>query len=257
MLTSPGDRVLFHQPYYEPFLAAGNFLGLKIDFFDPQTALLDEKIYASYKMILLTNPNCFTGIFADEFILKIAGLTKAPIVVDEIYRPFAADGNLTFLKKDRPKNIISVGGLSKPTGITNLRIGWVLGSDEIVESLKKLDLFLHTDMPGIAVKSALNVMRHWDQIVRFHKADFEAKRQALSQYLKKRGIDLKNRHFFEIPVPARFSSEKEFAKVLKEKYNFYIIEGPFFGAPGKMRISLTGNVLQLNRLMEILEMDLA
>lgn len=256
MLTNPGDRVLLSSPYYEPFVAAGNFLGLQIDYFDPQTAGLDEKFYTPYKMILITNPNCFTGLTIDDFILKLSHLTSASIVVDEIYRPFSDEGKITFLKKDRPSNVISVGGLSKPTGITNLRIGWVLGSASIIESLKKFDLFIHTDMPRITIKSASNVMKHWSQIVNYHRADFEIKRQALSPHLKLMGLDIKSRHFFDVSLPKKFSSEKDFTKALKEKYNFYITEGSFFGAPGRLRISLTGNLAHLKQLLEILEKDL-
>ena len=255
-LTDPGDRVLFSAPYYEPFVAAGKFLGLNIDYFEPQKLPLDSKFLAPYKMILITNPNCFTGLRFDDFILNLASLTKIPIVVDEIYRPFSDNGKITFLTSPRPKNIISVGGLSKPTGITNLRIGWVLGTAEIVEALKKFDLFIHTDMPGIAVKSALNIVNHWTQIVNFHLADFENKRQALSDSLKKMGLDLGSRHFFDIPIPNNFSSEREFSIKLRSKYKFYIIEGSFFGAPGRVRISLTGNTEPLKQLFKILESDL-
>ena len=253
-LTDPQDQVLFSTPYYEPFVAAGKFLGLKIDYFDPAKASLDASFYGHYKMILITNPNCFTGLRSDDFILKLARLVKVPIVIDEIYRPFA-DEKITFLDNQRPQNIISVGGFSKSTGITNLRIGWVLGSSKNVEALKKFDLFIHTDMPGIAIKSALNVMKHWTQLVNFHRADFEAKKRTLSVFLKKRGLDLHSRHFFDIPLPAKFSSDRDFARAFEKKYKFYITEGSFFGAPGRVRISLTGLISQLEQLLKILDND--
>ncbi len=251
-LTNPGDRVLFSQPYYEPFVSAAQFLGLKIDYFDPRIAHFDKDQLSPYKMILLTNPNCFTGHCCDDFILKLASLITIPIVVDEIYRPFS-DEKITFLTSKRPRNIISVGGFSKPTGITNLRIGWVLGSIQNVENLRKFDLFIHTDIPGICIKSALNVMAHWHELVRFHRADFELKRQALAAPLKKWHLDLGTRHFFDIPVPQAFSSDHDFAVALQNKHQMYITEGSYFGAPGRLRISLTGTLSALEQLVKILD----
>ncbi len=253
-LTSPSDRVLFSQPYYEPFVAAANFLGLKIDYFDPRNDSFEKDQLAPYKMILLTNPNCFTGHQCDDFILKLASSVTIPIVVDEIYRPFA-DEKITFLTNNRPKNIISVGGFAKPTGITNLRIGWVLGSPQNVENLRKFDLFLHTDMPGICVKSALNVLGHWHELVGYHRADFEAKRKILSAPLRKWNIDLGTRHFFDIPIPKSFSSDHDFAVALQKKHHMYITEGSYFGAPGRLRISLTGSLSALEHLLKILDTE--
>ena len=251
-LTDSGDRILMSSPYYEPFVAAAHFLGLKIDYFDPRTASSEKAYYSPYKLILLTNPNCFTGLRADSFILKLATLTDSPIIVDEIYRPFSDNGQITFLKHPGPANLISVGGFSKPTGITNLRIGWVLGSPEVVEALKKWDLFIHTDMPGIAVKAALNVIKSWREIIDFHLVDFEKKRQALAMPLKEWDLELGSRHFFDIPVPRGFSSDRDFVSSLKKNFKIYVTEGSFFGAPGRLRISLTGELSQLERLFNIL-----
>ncbi len=254
-LTDPGDRVLFSQPYYEPFVAAGNFLGLKIDYFDPQEYLLDAEFYKPYKMILITNPNCFTGLRCDQFIEKLASLTKAPLLVDEIYRPFSDKGKITFLNHFRLENIISVGGLSKPTGITNLRIGWVLTSPKIVEALKKFDLFIHTDMPGVAVKSALNVMKNWSSLVQFHLDDFESKRQALEGQLSHWRLSLDKlgtRYFFDIPIPSSYSTAHQLVQELQQKHKMCVIEGSFFGVPKRVRISLTGNISHLKNLFDIL-----
>ncbi len=253
-LTNPGDRVLFSKPYYEPFVAAAHFLGLKIDNFDPRMDAFNVDQLSPYKLILLTNPNCFTGLTCDDFILKLASLVKIPIVVDEIYRPFS-DEKITFLTSPRPKNVISVGGFSKPTGITNLRIGWILGSKQNVENLRKFDLFLHTDMPGITVKTALNVLAHWHELVRFHRVDFQLKRKALSSSFKKWGLELGPRHFFDIPVPKSFSSDYEFVLALQKKHRIYITEGSYFGAPGRVRISLTGALSALEHLVKILDTE--
>jgi aspartate aminotransferase/aminotransferase len=93
------------------------------------------------KMILLNSPANPTGVCPDrQQIQAIAELAKQRgicLVSDEIYSRFCYDGPHVSPAEFNDQTIV-VDGFSKPYAMTGLRVGYVHGPAEIIETMTKL-----------------------------------------------------------------------------------------------------------------------
>jgi aspartate/methionine/tyrosine aminotransferase len=90
------------------------------------------------KLIVICNPNNPTGArlgAADlDAIAREADRVGAWILSDEIYRGAEVDGNETPSMWGRSARAVITSGLSKAYGLPGLRIGWIVGPPDFVES---------------------------------------------------------------------------------------------------------------------------
>lgn len=100
------------------------------------------------RFILVTNPNNPTGAILTEAsmdaIVREADRTGAWILADEVYKGAELDGNETPSFFGRGERIIVTNSLSKAYGLPGLRIGWIVGPEQIRE-----DLWSRTDYTTI------------------------------------------------------------------------------------------------------------
>jgi hypothetical protein len=89
------------------------------------------------KLIALTNPNNPTGALLDPEIMKgivdLAASVGAWIVADEVYQGAELSGVPTPSFWGQWEKTLVVNGLSKAYGLPGLRIGWIIGPEEIVK----------------------------------------------------------------------------------------------------------------------------
>ncbi|MBQ9325669.1 MAG: histidinol-phosphate transaminase [Clostridia bacterium] len=90
--------------------------------------------------VVLANPNAPTSLFLDmQAIEKLAAYTKEKgevLLVDEAYAAFAPDNARRLL--DRYENLLIVRTFSKSHGLAGLRVGYAMGSPELIASLRKV-----------------------------------------------------------------------------------------------------------------------
>jgi aspartate/methionine/tyrosine aminotransferase len=143
-LIEPGDEVLFELPNYMQMAGLLRAFGAKVRPFYLRESLgwqpdLDEMkrlVTPKTKLIVLTNPNNPTGAVLDPEVMKgIVGLAAgagAWILADEVYRGAELSGDPTPSFWGTYERIIVVNGLSKAYGLPGLRIGWIVGPEEVV-----------------------------------------------------------------------------------------------------------------------------
>lgn len=91
------------------------------------------------RIIFLSSPNNPTGnCFSSEAILRIIDASKAIVVVDEAYQPFATQKGFLPLLKDF-ENLLIMRTLSK-IGLAALRVGFLIGRREIIREINKVRL---------------------------------------------------------------------------------------------------------------------
>lgn len=105
----------------------------------PDLAMLDSLVSARTRVILLCNPNNPTGarMTGEELdaVARIAARAGAWVVSDEIYRGAELDARDTPTMWGRYERTIVTSGLAKAYGLPGLRIGWAVGSPDVVEAL--------------------------------------------------------------------------------------------------------------------------
>ncbi len=147
-LVEPGDDVVMMTPNYMQVGGLSRWLGATVRAWplvpdshrwqvdlDSLSALVGNRT----KAILICNPNNPTGARLTsaevDGICRIAARTGAWILSDEIYRGAELDGVETATVWGRTERVLVTSGLSKAYGLPGLRIGWVSGPPEVVETL--------------------------------------------------------------------------------------------------------------------------
>ncbi len=152
-LIDPGDEVIIPAPYYVNYKQMVEMCGgipVIVNPSDSQSLLVtgDEitgAISPRTKIILLNSPANPSGrILSDETIRKVAhSAVKNDLIVisDEVYRKLIYDGRhylsiATF--EGLKNNVVVINSLSKEFCMTGYRIGYVLGPDDIISAIVKL-----------------------------------------------------------------------------------------------------------------------
>jgi aspartate/methionine/tyrosine aminotransferase len=152
-MLEPSDRLAFMIPNYlqgwglgRHFSAASDafHLRLRADGRDPRWELdvdeLGRVVTDRTKVVMVCNPNNPTGhlLTEDEMdaVVVAASRVGAWIVADEIYRGAEVDVDRTsptfWGRYDR---VVVTSGLSKAFGMPGLRLGWVVGPEDVVRDI--------------------------------------------------------------------------------------------------------------------------
>jgi aspartate/methionine/tyrosine aminotransferase len=144
-LVEPGDEVLFELPNYMQMGGLLRAFGARVKTFtlreeldwQPDLDELKRLVTPKTKLIVLTNPNNPTGSVLEPGVMKaiveLAEGVGAWILADEVYQGAELSGGRTPSFWGMAERTLVVNGLSKAYGLPGLRIGWILGSEEVVK----------------------------------------------------------------------------------------------------------------------------
>ncbi len=155
-LVNPGEEVIIFEPYYENYgpdtlLAGASRRFVKLQppdwSFDPEE--LRRAFSPRTKAIIINTPNNPTGkVFQRSELELIAQLCQeydALAITDEIYEHIVYDDAkhipLITLPGMRDRTVL-INSLSKTYGVTGWRVGWVLASPDLTDSIRKVHDFL-------------------------------------------------------------------------------------------------------------------
>jgi aspartate/methionine/tyrosine aminotransferase len=144
-LIEPGDEVLFELPNYMQMWGLLHAFGAKVKPFrlreeldwQPDLDELGRLVTDKTKLIVLTNPNNPTGAVlspgAMKGIVDLAARHGAWILADEVYQGAELHEPATPSFWGSYDKVLVVNGLSKAYGLPGLRIGWVVGPEEVIK----------------------------------------------------------------------------------------------------------------------------
>jgi histidinol-phosphate aminotransferase len=146
LITASGGPVLFPVPTFVMYGIIATALGenaieipLDTDFDIDIDKTLKVMRKERPKLIFLSSPNNPTGnCFSTEKMLKIIETAKGMVVVDEAYQSFASSRGMLPMLGDYD-NLLIMRTLSK-VGLAALRIGFLVGSTDIIAEVNKVRL---------------------------------------------------------------------------------------------------------------------
>jgi aspartate/methionine/tyrosine aminotransferase len=155
-VSNPGDEVIIFEPFYENFgpdtlLCDAHRKFVKL--YPPDWRFDPEELRRAFsprtKAIIINSPGNPTGQVFDRAQLQlIADLCQefdALAITDEIYEHIIYDGAQHIPMMTLPgmrERTILINSMSKTYAVTGWRVGWVLATPDITESVRKVHDFL-------------------------------------------------------------------------------------------------------------------
>ena len=156
-LLDPGDEIIVIEPAWPAYRQCAINSGIKVrtvktkleNKWEPKSEEITSCINENTKMIVLNYPNNPTGkVLPKKLLDEIVEIAKKHdlfILSDEIYSNYSNDEWKSILSYNYQKSIITQS-FSKSHSMTGYRIGYLISSEEIVNTLTKLQALCLTNV---------------------------------------------------------------------------------------------------------------
>lgn len=155
-ICNPGDKVMVFSPFYENYGADAILSGAEPIYiplvppeYDFDIRLIEDGFKQGAKAIIVCNPSNPCGkVFTREELISIGNLAikyDAFVVTDEVYEHMVYAPNEHVCMASLPgmyEHTITCNSLSKTYSITGWRLGYLIGTAEVIEAAKKVHDFL-------------------------------------------------------------------------------------------------------------------
>lgn len=166
-LVNPGDEVIYFDPFFVMYPAMVEMAGGKsvpvstYPDFKIDLQRLEDAITDRTKLIILNSPSNPTGVCPSEAEIRgVAELAQRKgicLVSDEIYSKFVYDGPHISAAQFNPETIV-IDGFSKSYAMTGLRVGYVHGPRELMQTMLKIQQYTFVCAPQPAQWAAAVAM---------------------------------------------------------------------------------------------------
>jgi len=273
-LLEEGDEVLIPSPYWVSYpemvkLAGGTPLILKTtpeNDFKITKDLLEPRLGPNVKAIILNSPSNPAGVVytKDEFAGLVSVLRERSIYVisDEIYEKIIYENehvSVASLNEDIGKFTITVNGVSKSYSMTGWRIGYLVGPEEIVKAIGRLQDHSTSNPSSISQKAALTALKdrrakiHIERMVKEFKKRRDYMIERLSKIKGFSPIMPKGAFYVFCNIEETNSTSTELAKTLLEEKLVAVIPGLGFGCDNYIRLSFATSMKDIKKGLDRIE----
>ena len=244
--VDPGDKVAVFSPFYENYGADAILSGaeplyvpLRPPAFDFDPEELEEAFKRGAKSLILCNPSNPCGkVFSLEelrFIAELAEKYDAFVLTDEVYEHivYAPFKHISFASLPGMKErSLTCGSLSKTYSITGWRLGYVISSPEIIESVRKVHDFLTVGAAAPLQEAAVTALDFGPEYYAELQAKYTGLRDFFLSGLTKTGIPhtVPQGAYYVLADVSEFGyeSDLEFCELMAEKVGVAAVPGSSF-----------------------------
>ena len=246
-----GDRVLVPDPCYPVFADGPSLAGAKLTYMPQKKEnhyVIDlkeipEEEAREAKLMIVSYPNNPTAVMAPDSFYEelIAFAKKYEIIVlhDNAYSELVFDGKTcgSFLRFPGAKEVgVEFNSLSKTYGMAGARVGFCVGSPEVVSHLKTLKSNMDYGMFLPIQKAAIAAITGDQTCVAETRAAYERRRDVLCDGLNAIGWKMEKPEstmFVWAKIPDGFENSLDFVQKLFEKTGVLVTPGSAFGPSGE------------------------
>ena len=267
-LMEPGTSVAVMLPNYMQIPGLLESFGAHIHPFhlveengwQPDLNELEKGLRDGARFILITNPNNPTGAVLDDTsvsgIVELADRHGAWILADEVYRGAELSGPETPSFWGLHDRVLVTNSLSKAYGLPGLRIGWVVGPPEMMETL-----WGRTDYTSITPASLSDVLARVALEPATRLKILARTREILTNNiaLLSSWMDAQKDRFRYRPPDAgaicytRYHTSinsAEFAEILRTEMDLLVVPGDHFGMDHYLRLGFGLPATELEEALE-------
>lgn len=251
-VTNPGDELVIFEPYYENYGPDALLCGAERKFvklhppdwrFDPVE--LRSAFSSRTKAIILNSPNNPTGRVFDrqdlEIIAELCQEFDTLAITDEIYEHIIFDGAVHIPIMQIPgmrDRTLLVNSMSKTYSVTGWRVGWVLASPDLTDSIRKVHDFLTVGAAAPLQQAGALALSLPDEYYSKLAQDYTARRDAMLEVLEGAGFRCFRPHgayYVMTDISAfGYADDMQFARHLIENVGVAAVPGSsFFADPGE------------------------
>jgi aspartate/methionine/tyrosine aminotransferase len=253
----PGANIVVPVPTFHILYEVPAFLGYEVRYLklrpennfrldlDELSKLVDDKT----SVILLNTPHNPTGVvYSEEEIQNVCELAQkhnAEILADEHYRfiPHTNDIDLIPSLYGRIPNVVSLGSPGKCFGCIGLRIGWLIGSRQVIDACHTFKDYTTHTVCSINDFLATSALLNREQMLARPKAWITQNLLQFQNFIDRHndliGWVKPDAGTVAFPFLKNKSIESDrFAQKLVEETGVLVLPGEAFDMPGFFRISL-------------------
>jgi LL-diaminopimelate aminotransferase len=276
VFLDPGDSAIVTDPGYPVYEAAVGFAGgsvvriplLEENGFLPDLDAIDPHAADKASIMFVNYPNNPTSAVADEgFFERLVGFAKRHdlvLLADNAY------SEVYFEEEDKPISIMKIPGakensieihsFSKTYNMTGWRVGFVVGSSELINAFLTLKSNFDSGVFMAIQRTAARALGHPESPLfnRERTALFKDRRDRIAAALRKLGFKFqlpRASYYFWVHIPQTYRSSVEFCADLLEKQGLVVTPGIGYGPSGEafFRVSMTAPDQRITEGLERLE----
>ena len=285
VIAGPGDEVLLPIPcwvsYAEMIRMAGAspvFVPVREESCELDLDAIESAVTPHTKAIVICTPNNPTGaVYSEESLRRLAALAVRHdffIIADEIYEKLVYDGARHFsvasISKDVRDRTITVNGMSKAYAMTGWRIGYAAARPDVIRGIAAVQSQTTTSVSTISQMASVAALEGPQDALRDMVAEFSRRRDYVAARLNAiPGItcpDAKGA-FYVCPDVRPYLGKAfggrtlgtavELCEYLLDEALVAVVPGEAFHLPGKIRISYSNSMENLEKALDRMEKALA
>ena len=257
-LVDPGDEVIISDPCFVVYEAVVRIVGATPVFVavreEEDFRLIPENVEKSLttktKLIILNSPSNPTGgIQYKEDLKGIAEVARKHnlyIVSDEVYETMLYEGmhhhSIAAIKGMRNRTV-TVNSFSKTYAMTGWRIGYAVGTKEIIDQMIKLQQYTMVHAPAVSQRAALAALNGPQDFIEQMVTIFDERRRFLIPRLNEiEGFRCPTPKgaFYAFPnVEGLGKLSKDMAQILLQSGGVAVVPGSVFGEGGEGYLRLS------------------
>ncbi len=246
------DRAAVENPTYMPIRSVAEALcGVDTvrregeEAFRPSRGDLEAALKKGARVVALTNLHNPSGAALSDpemkETLEIAGERGATVLCDEIYREmqYSAPSSPVF---HLGENGVATSGLTKLYGLGDLRVGWLIGPEEMCRKVDLLRLYNVYRLPTRSVAVAIAALRRRDwfrlRVLRRAKENLQILEEWLGEEERVRCRLPDGGLMCLLSLPKKVD-DLRLGEVLMDYFSTSVCPGRYFGAEGHVRITFS------------------
>lgn len=285
VIAGPGDEVLLPVPcwvsYTEMIRLAGAepvFVPVREDNYELDMDAIRKAITPKTKAIIICTPNNPTGaVYSEESLRELADLAVKHdffIVADEIYEKLVYNGAKHFsvasISQEVKDRTITVNGFSKAYAMTGWRIGYAAGRADVIKGIMAVQSQTTSATSAISQKAAVAALRGPQHDLETMVEEFKRRKEYVVNRLNSiPGITCPDVHgaFYVYPDvqpylgksfrDIRVETTVDLCEYLLNEALISTVPGEAYNVPGKIRISYSNSMANLEEALNRLEKALA
>lgn len=266
-ITNPGDEILVLDPSWVSYeaqikMTGGEPVHVPLDYengFQPDKNKIKRYITPRTKAILINSPNNPTGmVYNKEALKEIADIAKDHellVISDEVYELLVYEGthySISSFEGMKDRTVI-INAFSKTWAMTGWRIGYVVGPEELISQIGKIQSHSTSNVNTPTQYAALEA---FDVDVYPMFQEFKKRRDYVASRLEKMNLKFNKPNgafYFFISVNEFGFSDKEFSEKLLSDVGLAVVPGSGFFKKGFIRISFATSQDNLEKALDRLE----